>query len=151
MMIHQAEWFLAGAFFEPFECVIGDDISSISSVFSPLSHFYHSGIIIRSLSGQDVPVIKAGRVGFEVPFADHCGFVADFLQQFGEGLLAAVKLFSVVDDAVNVTVFACQDYRPAGGADGISAEAIVKEHTLLCETVEVRSFIDFAAITAQRM
>ena len=116
-MVHQTKRFIAGAFFEPFECVVGNNISGVAGIFSFLAHLFHSRIVIRSLSGQDVPVVKAGRVGLEVPFAEHSGFVTDFLQQFGEGLLAAVKLFSVVDDAIDVAVFAGQDYRSAGGTD----------------------------------
>jgi hypothetical protein len=52
-----------------------------------------------------------------VPLADHSGFVTSILEQLWEGLLAAIKLFSIVDDAVDVTVFSGQYYGPAGGTD----------------------------------
>ena len=113
-MVHKAEWFIADAFFEPLECVVGNNVSGVAGIFSFLAHLFHSRIVIRSLSGQDVPVVEAGRVGFEVPFAEHSGFVTYILQQLGEGLLAAVELKPIVYDAVDVAVFARQDYRPTG-------------------------------------
>jgi hypothetical protein len=58
---------------------------------------------------------------------------------------------SVVDDAIDMTVFAGQDYGAAGGADRISTETIFKEHAFLSETVEVWCFIYFTSVTAHRM
>jgi hypothetical protein len=66
-------------------------------------------------------------------------------------LLAAVKLLSIVDNAVKVAVFAGQYDGPAGGADGIGAEAVGKTHTLVSDSVEIGRLIDFAAVTAQGM
>jgi hypothetical protein len=84
----------------------------------------------------------------KVPFADNGGSVAGLLQQLGEGLLAAVKFDCIVDDAVEMAVFAGQDYGPAGCAYSICAKAIIEAHTLSGKPVEVRRFVDFAAVTA---
>ena len=41
------------------------------------------GIPIGSLAGQHDPAIEAGRVGAEVPFADHAGVITAGLQVLG--------------------------------------------------------------------
>jgi hypothetical protein len=47
-----------------------------------------------------------------------------------------------------MAVFAGQNYSPAGCANGICAKAIVEAHTFSGEPVEVRRFVDFAAVAA---
>jgi len=100
MMVHHKERFIAFAIFEPVDAEIGYKVRNITGVLFRNSHLNKFGIVVNSLAGQDIPVVKAGRVSSEVPFADYCGFIARLLQEFREGLLGAVKAQVVLDYTV---------------------------------------------------
>ena len=128
------------------EAGVGDDVGDVADVFFSLSHFDENRIVVKSLSGQDVPVVETGGVAFEMPLSDHGGLVTCLLEEFGEGLLRAVEVDPVVDDAVDMAVFSSEDDGPAGSADRVGAEAVVKSHAPLGDAIEVGRFVDFAAV-----
>ena len=63
-------------------------------------------------------------------------------------MLASVELLAIVDNAVDVAVFTGKYYGPAGGANGICAEAVVEAHAFFGNPVEIWCLVDFAAVTA---
>ena len=91
-------------------------------------------------------------------------WTAVFLAPLGEAFLAEVFLavvaflvvgflvvgtdLAVVDFAVDMTVLAGQNNRPARRANTIRAETILEKHSLIGDTVKVRRFVDFTAIAA---
>ena len=97
----------------------------------------HDVIVVKSLSGEDIPVVETRGVGREVPFSDHGRGVPGLLQQFGEGLLRSVKF---VEDwgAVEVAVLAGEHRRPRRGRDGVGGKAVVEHHSVLGQAVHVR-------------
>ena len=70
-------------------------------------------------------------------FAIYGGLVPDLLEKLGEDLLVPVKGVPVVHEAILVAVFAAHDYSATGSADGVGAEAFLKEHALACQLVDV--------------
>ena len=77
-----------------------------------------------------------------MPLADERGLVAALLQELREGLLIAVEDVMVLQEAVEVGVFAGLDDGPAGSAEGVGDEAIVEADALGGYAVEVRSGSD---------
>ena len=86
-----------------------------------------------------------------MPLTYHNRLIADLLKQLRERLLAAVEPFSVVDNAIDMTVFAGENHRPAGRTNRIGAEAVFKQHSLFGKSVEVRRLIYLAAVAAKRV
>jgi len=111
-------------------------------------------VIINALAREDVPVVKAGRVGFQMPFADHRGLVPGLLEQLGEGGLGAVKTAVViVVKAVDVAVRAGDERGAAGAAQRIVHQETVKPHAFPRQPVNVRGLNEVArfAIGADRL
>jgi len=74
-----------------------------------------------------------------VPFADHRGLVSRILEHFRESRLGAVEAaVVVVEEAVEVRVFAGQNRGTGWAADGISAERVVKDHAFFGDAIDVR-------------
>ena len=95
-------------------------------------------------------MIEAGGVAVEMPLADKGGRIARLLQQFGERLLAAIKLaVAVVVEAVAMRILAGQDGRPTGPADGIGDQAAVEPHSLASQSVHVGRFEQPAFFTVR--
>ena len=111
----------------------------------------HLGIVVLALPGQDVPMVEAGRLALEVPLADHGRLISGRPQELGEGRLGAVESHGVVPHAVEVAVLAGQDDGPAGGADAVSAEAVVEAHALGRDAVDVRGPVDAAPVTTDSL
>lgn len=63
----------------------------------------------------------------QVPFAKDRSLIADFLQQFGEGLQAIVEMVSERCYAVDVIVGAGEDGGTAGRTDAVGAEAVLSK------------------------
>src|SRR5207244_505036 len=76
---------------------------------------------------------------------------ATLLEQFREGLLRAVEGDAIVDQPIDVAVFAGEDDGPARRADRIRAEAVAKEHALLRQLIDVRRPVYLRAIRANGM
>src|SRR5438270_10098639 len=100
--------------------------------------------MIDALSGQDVPIVKAGGITRQMPLPDHASMITGRLQYFGDRGLAAIKAIEH-GDAVDVTVFSGENRRPARRANGIDDETILESHPLPGNAVQVRRFIDLAA------
>jgi len=66
-------------------------------------------------------------------------------------LLGVVELEPVVDHAVDVAVLAGQYHRPAGGADGIGHETVVKQYAFFCQAVDVGRLVDLGSVGADRV
>jgi hypothetical protein len=126
------------AVLEPFDGEIGDEVGGVALVLDLLAVADHRRVVVDALAREDVPVVEAGGVADQVPFADDGGLVAGLLQQLGEGLLRAVEAVAVVVEAVQVAVFAGLDDGAAGAADGVGHETALELHALLREPVHVR-------------
>ena len=50
--------------------------------------------------------------------------------------MIAIKLSSVVEEAVEVGVFAGQNAGSRGAADGVSAKAVFKKKAFICDAVD---------------
>src|SRR5690606_20087405 len=82
------------------------------------------GIEVAALAAQDRPVVEAGRVGLDVPLADHAGVVTGLAQQHRPGDLVVAQaalaveagLLAVAGDGVGVRVQAGEARGPAGPA-----------------------------------
>ncbi|MNY33715.1 hypothetical protein D3C86_1680050 [compost metagenome] len=62
--------------FEETNGLVSDQVRYISFFFNQLAILYKLWLVILSLVRQDAVIIKAHRVGAQVPFTDHCGLVA---------------------------------------------------------------------------
>ncbi len=140
---HEDEGFVFIAFVvEPIQCEVCDDVGGVALDFDGRAVVDHAWVVVESLADQDVPVVKAGGVGFEVPLADHGGVVAGVFEEFDEGLLAAVEGVFVGVEAVAVAVFPGEDGGSAGSADGVGDQAVVEAHALVGDAVDVGCLVD---------
>lgn len=54
-------------------------------------------------------------------------------------------------DTIDMAMSAGQNHCPAGRADGIGAEAVIKSHALIGNAVEVGGLVDSSAVAAHGM
>lgn len=83
-----------------------------------------------------------------MPLADDRRLVARSLEQLGKRWLRAVKLKTVVNDAVQVAVLAGEDDGTARGTDRVRHEGVTEQHSFVGQAIEVRGRIDHRPIGA---
>ena len=90
--------------------------SIISNKVRKIPMFLNSVIVLRNeirivvvtLSGDYLPVIKAGGQAFKMPFTHQCCLIADSLQQLRESLLRTVKYASgIILEFIGATLLSC--------------------------------------------
>ena len=87
-----------------------------------------------------------------MPFSYHGGFVSALLQEFGDGLLAAVEdAVFVVGESVLVAVLAGEQAGPGGAAQGVGHETVGKAASLFGQTVDGGSLHVAAVVRAHRL
>ena len=139
VLAHQQERFRLVAVLQPLDRQVGDDVGHVARVLHLLAVPDHRRVVVHALPRQDVPVIEAGRIADQMPFADQGRRVAGLLQQLGKRLLRAVETaVAVVVEAVDVRVLAGQDRRPARPADRVRHEAAIKPHPFARDPIHVR-------------
>ena len=103
----QAEGLIGLPAIQPVQRHIGGDVGAVALAHHLFPVPDEDGVVIVALAGEDVPVVEARGIAHQVPFAHHGRLVAARLQQFGQGLLAAVEdAVFVVGEAVLVAVLA---------------------------------------------
>ena len=86
-----------------------------------------------------------------MPFSNHRGFIAGFLQDFWEGGLVAIESAEViVHEPVHVRVLAGQDGGAGWAADGVTAVGSLKEHAFFGDAIDIWSGGDFVETSAVR-
>ena len=152
MVAHHEEGTLLVAILEPFQRKIGDDVGGIAFVGLSPFRLNHDRIVVESLSGQHVPIVKSSWVGItavsEVPFADHRGLIAIGLEHFRDARPSAIKMITQGLDTVEMAVLTGQNVRTTRCANGIDTETVMENHTAVCDTIKVRCLINPTPITA---
>ena len=117
MLDHEHEGFvLLPPVLEPIHGQIGNHVGAISvDAFSSVRE-NHIGVVIKSLSGQDCPIVVSLWFSLQMAFSIDCGLVACLLQELGKGLLIPVKGIPIVHEAILVAVLAGLNDRSAGSA-----------------------------------
>ncbi len=151
MKHHHERLGLVAPVLEKIESNIRNDVSHITGILFSLSHLDQVRVVIVSLPGKNIPVVEPGRVTFEMPLSDHDRLVAYLLEELGKCLLRSVELKRVVPHTVEMTVFSGQDDSPAGGADAVSAEAVLESYPFCGDAVDVGCLVDPASVTAHGM
>ena len=124
-MEEQAEGLVGIAVFQPLEGDVRGDVRGIAGTDDSFPVADEHGIVIVALAGEDVPVVEPRRVAHQVPFPDHRRLVPPGLQEFREGLLAAVEVaVLVVREPVGMAVLAGQQAGPGRTAQGVGDEAV---------------------------
>ena len=72
-------------------------------------------------------------------------------RSLGKRLLRPVERQTVMNESVEVVVFAGDDHRPARSADGIRAETVPKQHALIGDSVKIRRCVDLRSVTTDGM
>jgi hypothetical protein len=134
MMTHQEEGLIFRAIFQEIDRQVGDDISGVPPDHLSRSHFDEIGVVIFSLSRQDIPIIEPGGVARQMPFANHPGMVTGLLQHLGYGGLAAIE---PVENRhpVDMTVFSRENRGPARRANRVDGKAVQQAHALVCNPI----------------
>ena len=143
---HEERFILVALIFKPFKRNICDDVSCVTFVFFSaflmvlpgFAFFLEDRIVVFSLAGKNVVIVKAGRFGVQVPFTYHSRVVAALLKKFGDILLVTVKIVMEGVNAVVVAVFSGEDYRTAWRADRICNEAVVQTSTFFGDAIDIR-------------
>ena len=78
-----------------------------------------------------------------MPFADHGCLIVRFLKFLCQGPLSGVEPIPICPETVGVTVLSRQDRGPAGTADRITYEAVLKENSLGGNLVDIGRDIMF--------
>ena len=148
VLAHQHERLRFVAALQPVDREIADDIGHVAFVLHRFAVIDHRWIVIGTLPRQDVPIVKAGRVGAEVPFPDDGRRVSGLLHRLGEGgLLAVEAAVAVVVEAVRVRILAGQNGSATRAADGIGNEAAIKAHALPRQAINGRCIQQLPAIS----
>ena len=147
MLVHQHEGpVLVPLVLHPCQGEIGDDVRRVPHVLDdlvvlavPVRIQPHGGVVVGALSDEDLRVVVSlgGHVRAQVPLADHCGGVACLAQKLGKGLLGPVELVSVDQEAVGMGILAGLDGGPHGPADRVGHVALLEEHAVAGERVDV--------------
>ena len=138
---HQHErLFLVPSVLEPGDGFFND---GLGYVFTRLSRrlagrSFELRCVVGSLAGEHVPEVEALGLGSEMPFSDESGLVAALLQELREGLLVTIEHMVVFEEAIQMGVLAGLDNGPAGPAQGVGDEAVVKPDPFAGYPVEVR-------------
>ena len=109
----------------------------------------HVRVVIGTLTPQYVEVVKACRVGAEMPLANNRCLVTSSAQQFGHVLLLAVEPIAVARESVQVAVLSGQDRRSRRPANRIRDETPVEPHAVLSNPIQIRRLIALAAVAAK--
>ncbi len=147
----QERLFLIRPIVEEIKGEICDQVCDIARVSLFFTHLNHIRVVILTLAGQDIKIVKTGRVTLEMPLADERRLVTRLTQEFGISLLRSIELNRIVPDPVEMAVFSGENGRPARSADAVCAETAVKANAFPRNPVNAGSFIDPASITAQGM
>ena len=144
-MQHEEEWLVLRTGLEKFQAQIRGDAGAVPLDVQLGSRHEEHRILIGSLAGQHDPAVESGRVGSEVPLADHAGVIAPRLEPFGHVIARAIE---PVEDghAVQVGILARKQGGPAGRADGIGDKGMGETGALLREAVDVGSLIDLGSV-----
>jgi len=89
-----------------------------------------------------------------MPFADHRRGVARFAEEFWEGLLGPVELVSVYQKAIGMGILAGLNGGPHWPADRVGHVALLKEHAVAGERIDVRGravFLEPGVVSADRL
>ena len=138
---------------EPVERQVGDDVGHVAWDRSlrgrPLHRFWcrqHCRVVVGALAWQHFPVIESGRFADQVPLPNDCRLITRLLQKLWERRLPAVEGAVIVTKAIAVAVFAGEDHRPRGAADGVGAETVLEQRALAGKPVDVRRFDQLRAV-----
>lgn len=131
------------------KCHVGDHIGHMALCLDQLALADHRRVVVYALAGKDLPEIKAGGIGAEVPFPNHGGLVAGALEKFGKCRLGAVESrpSGVIVDSIRMGVFPGEDGGTAGASDGIWVEATIKADTNPGDAVDVWGREEISAIS----
>jgi hypothetical protein len=86
-----------------------------------------------------------------MPLPDDSRLVANLLEQFGEGLLAAIERVPISHKPVQMIVFTSLNDGSTWPADAIGAKAIGKQHALVGNAIEIRRLVNLRSVTAHRL
>ena len=126
VLVHKHEWlFFVPFVFHPIEGTVSDDIRGVTHMLDdfimltvPIFIQSHPWVVIGSLADQNFRVVISlwGHMSPQMPLPNHCGGVSCLSEQFGEGLLGAIELISIYQEAVGMGVFSgldCRSHRTA--------------------------------------
>ena len=93
MVYHNAERLgLVPSVLQPFQTLVGDDIGHIALLHGPRAvHPDELRIVVVSLAGKNLPVVKAGRIGLKMKLAYHRSLISDFLQKLRKCCLTEIE------------------------------------------------------------
>src|SRR5690606_35912663 len=149
LVVDQQERFvLIPPLVQPFERMLGSDVSDISLKALALTVDQKIGVVILALSRQHHGMVKTLRKPIQVDLPYHGRGITCLLKQFGKIILIPIKGLYIVHLAIDKTVLACQYYRPAWGANGVGNGGSGKDCPFLCQPVNVWRFIKAMPIGA---
>ena len=133
---------------QPVERQVGDDVRDVALPLNSLAVVNECRVVVVSLACENIPVVEARRIARQVPFPHHAGLIAGFLQQFGEGLLAAVKGARVVGEPVLMTVLAREQAGSRRSRERVGHEALGKPHAMVGYPVDVGGLSKSVVVSA---
>ena len=137
---------------QPLERQVGHDVRDVT--FAPARRgrvgirVQKIRVVVRSLSGQHLPVVETGGRALEMPFPDHGGLVAGLAEQLGERDLRSVEHVRVVSHSIQMAVKPGLNHRARRGADRVGDHGPVEPHSPVREAVDVRGLVDDRAVGA---
>src|SRR5688572_2959117 len=126
LLVDHEKGFILISFSQPVDSKIGREVSYITFCFFANTILNKIRIIIFSLPGQYIPVIKPYGIRDQMPFANNGSLVACIMQNCSNGLLFVIKFAVIIRESVYMTVLAGKHYGTTGPANGISNKCPVK-------------------------
>ena len=103
-------------------------------------HSNERGIIVLTLSGDNLEMVEPGRCTYQMPFTNQTSAVTSLLKELGHRLLGAVEYpMLVIGKAVLVAMFAGNHTGTTGTGERVGHKAVYKTYTIAGNTVEVWS------------
>lgn len=138
---------------QPVEAQVGDNIGDMALVHPAqaivvdvfdgipvIARLQEAGVPVHPLGGEHPVLVEAPGVGVQVPLAHHRRLVALLPEQGREG--DGVPRQGVYQGLhpVDMGVLPGQDGGPAGGAQGVDAEAVLRQAALPADAVDAWGF-----------
>ena len=80
VLAHQQERLRPVALLEPVEARVGDDVGHVALMLDLAARRDHRRVVVDALARQDLPLVEAGRVADQVPFAEDGRLIARRLE-----------------------------------------------------------------------
>ena len=123
----------------PLETLVGNDIRKIATLYNRIAlHRNETRIVVITLLGNYLPIIKTCRQCTEMPLTDDGRLITSLLQQLGERLLLGIEHAGrVIEETILRRMFTRQHTGSTRTTQRVGNKTIRKTNSVTCNAVEI--------------